>query len=103
MVRPNPAHEELQAVVGRALVDPSFCKGLLNGHRAECLSEYELSNEELAAARRIKATDLTNYASQLDEWILRQAMESRARAVAALPRPRTDGFLSLTGTLPAAA
>lgn len=100
MVRPNPAHEELQAVVGRALVDPTFCSNLLNGHRAECLAEFDLSADEMAAARRIKATDLASYASELDKWITRQARERRIRAVNNLTHVDVS---RLTGALPAAA
>ena len=73
MTRSNPAHEELQAVVGRALVDPTFRKGLLNGHRAECLAEFDLSDTEAEAARSIQADDLTTFAAQLDAWIARQS------------------------------
>jgi hypothetical protein len=86
MVRPNTAHEELQAVVGRALVDPSFCKGLLNGHRADCLGEFDLTNEQMGAARQIKATDLRAFASQLDDWITRQATLRSRGALMELPR-----------------
>ena len=44
-MRPGmPTHEELQAVIGRALVDPVFCKDLLNGHRRERLAEFQLSS-----------------------------------------------------------
>ncbi len=74
MVDLGTTHEELQALGGRALVDPSFCKGLLNGHRAECLGEFGLSNEEHDAARSIKAKDLTSFAGQLDEWIRERAV-----------------------------
>lgn len=73
MLELGSTHEELQALVGRALVDPSFCKGLLNGHRAECLGEFSLSHEENDAARSIKAKDLTSFAGQLDEWIRERA------------------------------
>jgi hypothetical protein len=62
-------HEELQALVGRALVEPSFCTALLNGQRELCLSEFALSAEERAAAQIIQATDLSDFARQLDAWI----------------------------------
>ena len=100
MVRPYPAHEELQAVVGRALIDPAFCSGLLNGRRADCLSEFNLSTEEMAAARHIKAADLTSYASELDNWITRQAKERRIRAVTNFAHVDVSRF---TRALPAAA
>lgn len=84
MVTPGANCEELQALVGRALVDPSFRKDLLNGHRVECLSEFELTNEEFDAARSIRAGDLTSFAGQLDEWIRERTAEHRANAVATL-------------------
>jgi len=82
MVASGANSEELQALVGRALVDPTFRKDLLNGHRVECLSEFELTNEEFDAARAIRAGDLTSFAGQLDEWIRDRAAERRANAVA---------------------
>lgn len=65
----TPTHEELQALVGRALIDPSFQRDLLNGHRAECLDEYNLSRDERVAASTIQASDLRTFARQLDGWI----------------------------------
>jgi len=62
-------HEEIQALVGRAIIDPQFCEDLLNGHRAECLAEFPLSAEELGAAAAIKADDLAAYAAGLQRWI----------------------------------
>ena len=45
-------HESLQGLIGRALVDPTFRKDLLNGHRAERLAELEQDLE-----RRSEAAD----------------------------------------------
>lgn len=69
MTNATPTHEELQALVGRALIDPSFKRDLLNGHRAECLDEFNLSRDERAAATTIQASDLRTFARQLDGWI----------------------------------
>jgi hypothetical protein len=68
------AHEELQALIGRALVEPGFQHELLNGGREECLAEFPLTADEYAVARAIHATDLGAYARQLDEWIRKQAL-----------------------------
>jgi hypothetical protein len=84
MVDLGSTHDELQALIGRALLDPTFCKGLLNGHRAECLSEFDLSSEERDAARAIQAKDLTSFAGQLDEWIRDRASRPRGHGFAAL-------------------
>ena len=69
MNNPPIMHEELQSVVGRALVDPTYCAGLLNSHRAECLAEFDLKAEERAAASAIQADDIQSFALQLDRWI----------------------------------
>lgn len=64
-----PAHQELQALVGRALVDPAFQQDLLNGHRSECLADFRLTEDELSIASSIAADDLKSFAGQLDDWI----------------------------------
>jgi hypothetical protein len=63
------AHEELQALIGRALLEPGFCHDLLNGQRDVCLAEFALTAEERHVARSIKAADLPDFARQLDGWI----------------------------------
>jgi hypothetical protein len=68
----TPANQELQALVGRALVDPAFQEDLLNGHRSECLAQFGLTEEELSIASCIAADDLTSFAAQLDTWIRTQ-------------------------------
>ncbi|MFN2252201.1 MAG: hypothetical protein ACK2UL_09825 [Anaerolineae bacterium] len=65
----HTTHEELQALVGRALIDPTFKRDLLNGHRAECLDEFNLTRDERVAASMIQASDLRTFARQLDRWI----------------------------------
>jgi hypothetical protein len=69
MMHDSMTHEELQALVGRALVEPSFCAALLNGQRDACLAEFSLTAEEHDAASAIAADDLQDYAKQLDGWI----------------------------------
>ena len=87
-----PAHDELQAVIGRALVDPSFCKDLLNGHRRERLAEYQLSSEEREALANVQAVDLTTFAREVDRWI-----SSRPEpAIAAVPVPSVPRSWTLT-------
>jgi hypothetical protein len=79
-------HPELQALVGRALVDDEFRCGLLNGHRRECIAEFALSADEERAVARIDAPDLTSFAAQLDGWINhREPVLARIRARAAVP------------------
>lgn len=75
----TPSHEELQAIVGRALVDPEFCRDLLNGHRRERLAEFRLSHEEREAAAAVEATDLAGFARQIDRWIKDQPAAASSR------------------------
>ena len=63
------AHEELQALIGRALVEPGFCHDLLNGSRDACLAEFALTSEERHVARSIEAANLQDFARQLDGWL----------------------------------
>ena len=66
---PTQLHQELQALVGRALVDPKFREDLLGGHRQDCLAEFRLTPDELNAASSVVAGDLASVAAQLDQWI----------------------------------
>ncbi len=63
------AHEELQAVVGTAVIDSGFRKALLNGSRLRVISNFNLSHEELDVVMRIRADTLEQFAGQLDRWI----------------------------------
>ena len=78
-------HEELQALVGRALVDPGFRKDLLNGHRRECLSQFALTADEHMAATRVEADDLATFASGLQTWIGQKT--TRMPRIATAPTP----------------
>ena len=73
-------HESLQGLIGRALVDPTFRKDLLNGHRAERLAELELTPEEHRAASAVDASDLSAYARGLDQWITERAVHEQQAA-----------------------
>lgn len=87
MTHQNPTHEALQALVGRALVDPAFRKDLLNGRRAQCLAECGLAGDEHRAASSIQANELTSYARQLDDWITDRVRHERQMAAVAAVRP----------------
>ena len=69
MITSTQPHQELRALVGRALVDPKFRKDLLSDRRQECLAEFRLTPDELNAASSVVAGDLTSFAAQLDQWI----------------------------------
>ncbi len=63
------AYESLQAVVGTAVVDPSFRNELLNGSRRHVISGFNLTHEEEDAVMRIRADSFEAFAGQLDRWI----------------------------------
>jgi hypothetical protein len=79
------AHEELQALIGRALTEPDFCKALLNGGRDACLDAFALTREEREVARAIEADDLQAYAHRLNAWI--QYRRRLPRVTRLSPRP----------------
>jgi len=66
------AHETLQAIVGSAIVDPGFRRGLLNKEPG-ILNEFELTTEELALVLGIRADTFQGFAQELDRWINRSS------------------------------
>lgn len=75
------AHEKLQAIVGTAIVDPSFRSSLL-AKSPEALHAFELTPEEDAALRSIRARTLHGFAGELQRWISRH--ESATLGVAGI-------------------
>ena len=68
------AHERIQAIVGTALVDPRFRRGLLE-RRSGVLDGYGLTEEEAKAVSSIEANTLEAFACELDRWILTMGCE----------------------------
>ena len=63
------SYQSLQAVIGNAVVDSEFRKGLLNGSRLRIISNFNLTSEEMNAVMGIRADTLEHFAGQLDRWI----------------------------------
>ena len=61
--------ESFQSVIGNAVIDTEFRKGLLNGKRRYILSNFNLSPQEVEFAMKIRASSLEDFAGQLDSWI----------------------------------
>lgn len=61
--------ESIQSVIGNAVIDTEFRKGLLNGKRRHILSAFNLSAQEVEFAMKIRANSLEDFAGQLDSWI----------------------------------
>lgn len=78
--------EELQAVIARALVDPSFCDALLNGGRAACLAEFPLTGDEHRAAATIQAESLQDYARQLHAYVEQRRRQPQVTPFRLAPR-----------------
>lgn len=67
------SYHSLQAVIGSAVVDSEFRKGLLNGSRLRIISNFNLTPEETNAVMGIRAETLEHFAGQLDRWMTTQA------------------------------
>lgn len=59
----------LQALIGTALVDRTFCEELLNGKRPTLLAEFNLTDEERKVALDIKTDCVQKFAVGLYEWL----------------------------------
>lgn len=87
-------HESLQAVIGTAVIDTEFRKALLNGSRQRVIQRFNLSRDEFDAVMSIRANSLEQFASQLDQWILRAQGKREPPPLAALPR----SWITFAGT-----
>ncbi len=67
------SYNSLQAVIGNAVVDTEFRKGLLNGSRLRIISNFNLTPEETNVVMGIRADTLEHFAGQLDRWLTTQA------------------------------
>ena len=72
------AYEGLQAVIGTAVIDSGFRKALLDGSRQRVISNFGLSNEEVAVVMGIRAESLEQFAGQVDQWISRAQGRSKS-------------------------
>jgi hypothetical protein len=72
----------LEVLVGRAVISKQFKAGLLNGHRAELIQEYNLEPEEIAVLMAIRADTVKEFAIAVEQFMAnRQAAGSRHRAI----------------------
>lgn len=72
------AYEQLQAVVGTAIVDSSFRDSLLSDP-SSVVGGFDLSPEELQALKSVQANSLQSLASQLEVWMARRSSVARVR------------------------
>jgi hypothetical protein len=62
----------LEAIVGRAILDPAFRKMLFKSPE-KVRAEYDLTPQELAALKRIKPAHLETFADTLQAKLLKSA------------------------------
>ena len=62
-------HERIQAIIGTALVDPRFRRGLL-GKWSGVLEGFGLTEDEAKAVSSFEANTLEAFAGELDRWML---------------------------------
>ena len=67
--------ESIQAIVGTAITDKQFMHDLLNSRRESAISRFDLTPEEHSVISKIEANSIEQFASQLDEWLLRREQE----------------------------
>ena len=70
------AFEQLQAVVGVAIVDSRFRRQLLLS-APNSLSEFDLSQEEAEAISTIRQDTFAGFATELDSWMSRRSVMIR--------------------------
>lgn len=73
------AHEMLQELIGMAIVDPDFRRTLLD-KPGRAIAELDLTSEEALAVASIRSSNFQGFASQLNNWIVRDAIIARATA-----------------------
>jgi hypothetical protein len=76
--------ESVEAIVGKAVMDDEFRESLF-ANPDEVLSEYELTEEEVASLQAIDFETMESFAGTLDERISKSAF--------AMIRGSTDGLL----------
>ena len=61
-------HENIQALIGTAIVDTEFRQQLLE-NPASVIGDFDLTPDEASAIIAVRASTLQGFASQLHAWI----------------------------------
>ncbi len=59
----------LNAIVTKALLDNQFRADILNGHRNERISEFDLTEDEKQVILAIEADNLDQFIHRLGRWM----------------------------------
>jgi ferredoxin len=78
------SQEDLQAIVGLAIVDREFCATLLACPRA-AVEGFQLSDEELATVASIRAESVEQFAARLELWLSKLPLKRRRQFPASSP------------------
>jgi hypothetical protein len=65
-------YPRLEILVGTAGLDAALCERLLNGHRSQVITAFNLSKAEKEAVLAIKADSLPGFAMALLNWMEQQ-------------------------------
>ncbi|MDA8219809.1 MAG: Franean1_4349 family RiPP [Dehalococcoidales bacterium] len=72
------SYEQIQAVVGTAIVDRDFCRALL-ASPAKAVQGFDLTAEELGAIATIRAQTLEEFSRKLHRWLTRPQGKRRGQ------------------------
>ena len=61
--------QNLQRLVGKAIISDTFRAGLLNGQRARLVSQFDLEPEEIKELMTIRAGTITEFAAAVEQII----------------------------------
>lgn len=59
----------LNAIATKALLDHNFQTDILNGHRKERLTEFDLSEDEKRVVLSIEAKNVDQFVTHLGNWM----------------------------------
>ena len=69
----------LEAIVGKAVVSERFRAGILNGERAELIRPFGLGPDATTAVMSIRASDLSEFATAIEQLTLGEPSRSAPR------------------------
>ena len=65
--------EGLRGLVGQSVISDEFCRGIMNGQRAELIARFDLDPDEVAALLAIRADTIYEFAVALEKFLTSRA------------------------------
>lgn len=87
----------LQKIVGRAIISDDFRAGILNGKRAEILSEFDLEHEVFDTLMSIRAESLAEFAAAVEQLVRQNEVTTVLANDSHLPVRQGALTLSISG------